>query len=83
MTDVKGDRSLAPHKQENPDMFLHVKKRTEKGVYVSRAKAHQTGCINSHWMMVMPTMRLSEADKDYAIVGAVPVTDVTPSLFVV
>ena len=75
MTDVKGDRSLAPHKQENPDMFLHVKKRTEKGVYVSRAKAHQTGCINSHWMMVMPTMRLSKADKDYAIVGAVSVAE--------
>ena len=74
MTDVKGDRSLAPHQQEDPDMFLHINKRTDKGVSVSGAKAHQTGCINSHWMMVMPTMRLSEADKDYAIVGAVPVT---------
>ncbi len=74
MTDVKGDRNLAPHQQDDPDMFLHVTKRTSGGVYVSGAKAHQTGCINSHWMMVMPTMRLSEADKDYAIVGAIPVT---------
>ena len=74
MTDVKGDRNLAPHQQEDPDMFLHITKRTSEGVYVSGAKAHQTGCINSHWMMVMPTMRLSKADKDYAVVGAVPVT---------
>jgi 4-hydroxybutyryl-CoA dehydratase/vinylacetyl-CoA-Delta-isomerase len=74
MTDVKGDRNLAPHKQEDPDMFLHITKHTKEGVFISGAKAHQTGCINSHYLMVMPTMRLSEKDKDYAIVGALPVT---------
>jgi len=73
MTDVKGDRSLAPHQQEDKDMFVHIIKRTEKGVYISGAKAHQTGCINSHWMIIMPTMRLGENDKDYAVIGAVPV----------
>jgi len=73
MTDVKGDRSLAPSEQEDPDMFLHITKRTDEGVYVSGAKAHQTGCINSHWMIVMPTMRLKEEDKSYAIIGALPV----------
>jgi len=73
MTDVKGDRSLAPHQQEDQDLFVHISKRTDDGVYITGAKAHQTGCINSHWMIVMPTMRLSEADKEFAIVGAVPV----------
>jgi len=73
MTDVKGDRSLPPHQQEDPDLFVHISKRTKEGVYITGAKAHQTGCINSHWMLVMPTMRLGEGDKDYAIVGAVPV----------
>ena len=73
MTDVKGDRSLPPHLQEDKDMFVHITKRTEKGVYVSGAKAHQTGCINSHWMVIMPTMRLGENDAEFAIVGAVPV----------
>jgi len=73
MTDVKGDRSLAPHQQADPDMFVHIVKRDEKGVYISGAKAHQTGCINSHYMVVMPTMRLAEEDKNYAVVGAVPV----------
>lgn len=73
MTDVKGDRSLAPHEQEDPDMFVRVSRRTHEGVYITGAKAHQTGCINAHYMVVMPTMRLSEADKDFAIIGAVPV----------
>src|SRR5919201_290128 len=73
MTDVKGDRSLSPSQQEDPDMFVHIVKREENGVYITGAKAHQTGCINSHWIIVMPTMRLQPADKVYAIVGAVPV----------
>ncbi|HHQ14018.1 MAG TPA: 4-hydroxybutyryl-CoA dehydratase [Chromatiales bacterium] len=72
MTDVKGDRSKAPHQQADPDLYVHVSRRTDEGVYISGAKAHQTGCINSHWLLVMPTIRLGEADRDYAIVGAVP-----------
>lgn len=73
MTDVKGDRSLPPHKQDDPDLFVHVSKRNDEGVWIRGAKAHQTGCINSHWLLVMPTMRLGADDKDFAIVGAVPV----------
>src|ERR687894_880323 len=73
MTDVKGDRGLSPSQQEDPDMFVHVTKRDSKGIYISGAKAHQTGIINSHWVVVMPTMRLKSEDKDYAIIGAIPV----------
>jgi 4-hydroxybutyryl-CoA dehydratase / vinylacetyl-CoA-Delta-isomerase len=73
MTDVKGDRSLAPHEQADPDLFVHISRRTDEGVFITGAKAHQTGCLNSHWLIVMPTMRLTENDKDYAIVGAIPV----------
>lgn len=73
MTDVKGDRSKTPSEQADDDLFLHVVKRTPEGVYVTGAKAHQTGCINSHWIIVMPTIRLTDKDKDWAIVGAIPV----------
>ena len=72
MTDVKGDRSLSPSQQEDPDLFVHISKRDQNGIYISGAKAHQTGCINSHWILVMPTMRLRDEDKQYAIVGAIP-----------
>lgn len=73
MTDVKGDRSKPPHAQADPDLYVRVTRRTGEGVYISGAKAHQTGCINSHWLIVMPTIRLGEADRDYAIVAAMPV----------
>ncbi|MFB5630406.1 MAG: 4-hydroxyphenylacetate 3-hydroxylase family protein [Nitrosopumilaceae archaeon] len=72
MTDPKGDRSKGPAEQIDPDMFVHVVKRDDKGIYLTGAKAHQTGCINSHWIIFMPTLRLTENDKDYAIVGAAP-----------
>jgi 4-hydroxybutyryl-CoA dehydratase/vinylacetyl-CoA-Delta-isomerase len=72
MTDPKGDRSKGPAEQIDPDMFLHIVKRDDKGIYVTGAKAHQTGCINSHWIILMPTLRLTENDKEYAVVGAIP-----------
>ena len=75
MTDPKGDRSKGPSAQDDPDLFTHVVERRSDGVVIRGAKAHQTGCLNSHWMVVMPTMRLSEADRDYAIVAAIPVDD--------
>lgn len=73
MTDVKGDRGKAPHQQADPDLFVHVVERRADGVVIRGAKAHQTGCINSHWLVVMPTMRLGPEDRDYAIIGAIPV----------
>jgi len=73
MTDVKGDRSKGPTGQVDPDLYVHVTERREDGVVIRGAKAHQTGAINSHWMLVMPTARLSPDDRDYAIVCALPV----------
>jgi 4-hydroxybutyryl-CoA dehydratase/vinylacetyl-CoA-Delta-isomerase len=72
MTDPKGDRSKRPSEQADPDLFMHVTRRTEKGLYVKGAKAHMTGGLNSHWIAVMPTMNLGPADKDYAVVGMIP-----------
>lgn len=73
MTDPKGDRSKPPSQQADLDMFVRVVERREDGVVIRGAKMHQTGCINSHWLLVMPTMRLTEADRDFAIAAAVPV----------
>jgi 4-hydroxybutyryl-CoA dehydratase/vinylacetyl-CoA-Delta-isomerase len=73
MTDPKGDRSKAPADQDDPDLFVRVVERRADGVVIRGAKAHQTGCVNSHWIVVMPTLRLREADRDYAVVAAIPV----------
>ena len=72
MTDPKGDRSKGPAAQDDPDMFVHVVERRPDGIVLRGAKAHQTGCVNSHFILVMPTMRLTPADRDYAVVAAIP-----------
>jgi 4-hydroxybutyryl-CoA dehydratase/vinylacetyl-CoA-Delta-isomerase len=73
MTDPKGDRSKGPSEQQDPDLYLRVVERRDDGVVVRGAKAHQTGCVNSHWIIVMPTIRLRPEDSDYAIAAAIPV----------
>jgi 4-hydroxybutyryl-CoA dehydratase/vinylacetyl-CoA-Delta-isomerase len=72
MTDPKGDRSLPPHRQKDPDLYLRVVERREDGIVVRGAKAHQTGIVNSHEILVMPTITMQEKDKDYAVSFAVP-----------
>ena len=72
MTDPKGDRSKAPHEQADPDMFVHVVEKRPDGIVVCGAKVHQTGSINSHWHIFMPTISMKEADKDYAVSFACP-----------
>ena len=72
MTDPKGDRSLAPHQQKDPDLYLRVVERRPDGIVVRGAKAHQTGIVNSHEILVMPTIAMQEKDKDYAVSFAVP-----------
>lgn len=72
MTDPKGDRSLAPHAQKDPDLFLHVVERRPDGIVVRGAKAHQTGFVNSHEVIVMPTQSMGPEDRDYAVSFACP-----------
>lgn len=72
MTDPKGDRSKAPHAQADPDMYLRVVERRDDGIVVCGAKAHQTGSINSHWHIFMPTIAMGPDDRDYAVSFACP-----------
>ena len=72
MTDPKGDRSLSPSKQADPDLFTHVVEKRKDGIIVRGAKAHQTGALNSHWILVMPTMAMSKEDSDYALSFVAP-----------
>jgi 4-hydroxybutyryl-CoA dehydratase/vinylacetyl-CoA-Delta-isomerase len=72
MTDPKGDRSLPPHKQPDPDLFMHVTEERKDGIVVRGAKAHQTGAVNSHEVIVMPTIAMTKEDKDYAVSFALP-----------
>lgn len=72
MTDPKGDRGKAPGQQEDKDLFLRIVEKRPDGIVVRGAKAHQTGSINSHEHLIMPTMTMTEEDKEYAVSFAVP-----------
>lgn len=81
MTDPKGDRGKSPSQQSDPDMYLRVVEHREDGIVVRGAKAHQTGMVNSHEVMVMPTVAMKEADKDYAVAFSVSVD--TPGILMI
>ena len=72
MTDPKGDRSLPPSQQADPDLYVHVVEKNDKGIVVRGAKAHQTGAVNSHWILVMPTVAMRKEDADYAVSFVAP-----------
>lgn len=72
VTDVKGDRSLAPHDQVDKDMYLRVVEKRDDGIVVRGAKVHQTGSLSSHEIIVIPTRALSKEDADYAVAFAIP-----------
>ena len=72
MTDPKGNRRLSPSEQADPDLYVRVVDKDDTGININGAKVHQTGAINSHEILVMPTRSLREVDKDYAVVCAVP-----------
>jgi len=72
MTDPKGNRKLSPSQQSDPDLFVRVVEENEEGIIIRGAKVHQTGAINSHEILVMPTRGLKEDDYDYCVACAVP-----------
>jgi 4-hydroxybutyryl-CoA dehydratase/vinylacetyl-CoA-Delta-isomerase len=72
MTDPKGDRRLSPSQQADADLYVHVVDKNDAGLTIRGAKVHQTGAINSHEILVMPTRSLREADQDYAVACAIP-----------
>ena len=72
MTDPKGDRSKRPHEQADPDVYVHIEEELKDGLVVRGAKLHQTGALNSHEIIVMPTMSMREEDRKFAVSFAVP-----------
>ncbi len=72
MTDPKGDRGKRPSEQRDPDVYVHVVEQRDDGVVIRGAKAHQTGAVNSHEHLIMPTLAMRNEDKAYTICCAIP-----------
>lgn len=73
ITDAKGDRSMPPGKQQDPDAYVHVVERRPDGVVVRGAKLHITGAPMCHDLLVMPTKHMKPGEEEYAISCAIPV----------
>jgi len=67
MTDTKGDRSKRPNQQPDPDAYLHIVDENDDGIIVRGAKVHQTGYLNSHRVIIMPTLALRPGEEEYAV----------------
>ncbi|TDC44791.1 4-hydroxyphenylacetate 3-hydroxylase [Actinomadura sp. KC345] len=73
ITDAKGNRSLAPAKQDDPDAYVRVVERRQDGVVIRGAKLHISAAAFGHDLMVMPTKSMKPGEEDYSIACAVPV----------
>jgi len=73
ITDAKGNRSLPPAKQADPDAYVHVVERRRDGVVIRGAKLHISAASLCHDLLVMPTKAMKPGEEDYAITCAVPV----------
>ena len=63
ITDGKGDRSLSPGKQADPDAYTRVVERRPDGVVIRGAKLHITGASLGHETMVIPTKAMKLARR--------------------
>ena len=72
VTDVKGLRTLPPHKQPDKDMYVHIDEYRDDGIVISGYKANQTGILFAHEVIIVPTTAMKEEDKDFALACAVP-----------
>ncbi len=73
MTDAKGDRSLRPARQPNPDSYVHIVGRNARGIVISGAKAIVTGAPYVHELLVLPGRAMREEDAPFAVACAVPI----------
>ncbi|GAB6175095.1 4-hydroxyphenylacetate 3-hydroxylase family protein [Paradesulfitobacterium aromaticivorans] len=81
-TDVKGDRTLRPHQQKDPDMYLRVTRKTDEGIIVRGAKAHNSTASYADELIVFPTRAMTEKDADWAVAFAIPADSPGVSLIV-
>ncbi len=72
LTDPKGDRTLSPCQQQDPDMNLHVVEKRDDGIVIRGAKIMICGVAAANEIFILPGMGYKEPDKDYALSFVVP-----------
>ena len=73
LTDVKGDRSLRPFQQTNPDYYVRIVEERKDGIIVSGVKTHISQAPLCNEILIAPCHAMREEDKAYAVAFGVPV----------
>jgi len=71
-TDVKGDRRKRPAEQVDPDLYLHMVKKTRDGIIVRGAKFATSMGPYSDEIIALPTRAMRPEETDYAVSFSVP-----------
>ena len=72
LTDAKGNRSLKPSQQPDPDTNLRVVEVRNDGIVIRGAKVMICGTAASHEIFLLPGGIYREADQDFAVACVVP-----------
>lgn len=72
LTDAKGDRSLKPSQQPDPDVNVRIMEIKEDGIIIQGAKLMICGTAASQEIFILPGGVYSEEDSDYALACVVP-----------
>ncbi|MDD4859000.1 MAG: 4-hydroxyphenylacetate 3-hydroxylase N-terminal domain-containing protein [Dehalococcoidales bacterium] len=81
-TDVKGNRPQRPGEQLDPDVYVHRVETLSDGIVIRGAKVHNSNSSVVEWIPVIPTRRLVEDEKDWAVSCMVPADDPNVKLVV-
>lgn len=81
-SDVKGDRSLGPAEQDDPDLYVHIVDEDDESITVSGAKVHTSYSANADELIVLPTRAMGPQDGAYAVSFAIPVDTPGITLYV-
>jgi len=71
MSDTKGDRSLHPSQQADPDLYVRKVDETPDGIVIRGMKAHISAAHLVDEMVVMPTKRMRDDEPEYSVCALV------------
>ncbi|MEJ2707192.1 MAG: 4-hydroxyphenylacetate 3-hydroxylase N-terminal domain-containing protein [Anaerolineales bacterium] len=72
LTDAKGNRSLKPSQQDDPDLNLRIKEIRDDGIIIQGAKLMICGVAAAHEIFLLPGGVYKDTDRDYALACVVP-----------
>ena len=72
LTDAKGNRSLPPSRQADPDSTLRITEVNENGIVIRGAKLMICGIAAANEIFLLPGGIYREADRDHVLACAIP-----------